>query len=194
MRGKIRARFLLASFMIFVSTAGSHVSPVFAGPDSGVDVVMVVQAVNFEFLGGTNFNVDVAVAQNEVRPRIIIKNTGSASQDYALRVSNSTGASWTLVTGTPGADQYRLSAVWHQWDVTPATSEFQSNDVLTLSDQKSSASEFFNDSETHGNNSDNVGYNVPVNGERNLFVWVQGPSSGSGSLTATIGMTIFLSP
>ena len=170
-------------------------SSILAAASLAVDVVMSIVTLQIQIDPCCqNLNVSVNLTDNFVRDRVIVKNTGNVNQDYALKVTSTTGSGWTLVTGSPGTNEYRLSALWHEWSPIPATTEFQSNDVLTSSDQTSSDSVFFNEvSETHSVFG-TKGYLVPPDNERNLFIWIQGPSGGSGSLTAHLGLTVLASP
>ena len=65
--------------------------------------------------------------------------------------------------------------------------EFQANDILTISDQTSSDTLFFNDTESHAIDAVK-GSNVAPNEERNLYIRFDAPQGGSGSATSQISV------
>ncbi len=158
-----------------------------ATESSNVEILMSVQVLNVELIGGS-LEIPIFVKDNTVLGRSILKNTGNGPEDFALKISKTTEEDWQLVQSDPQKGEYRLHALWHQWDIFPSQSEFQDNDLLNTQDQTSSNTLFFNDSETHETNGVK-GMQVQSNEERSLFIWVEGPSSGKGSASAHITVT-----
>ena len=157
-----------------------------------VDVVMTIQALTVQRVSDGSASIMAAPGTSKVMDRIVFKNDGNGAVNYAVKVASTTG-SWTLVSSVPGASEYRLSAIWHQWDSKPSTSEFQANDILTASDQTSSDTILFNDNESHATTGVK-GYNVPTNEERNLYLKFDSPASGTGSSTAHVNVTAIAIP
>lgn len=152
-----------------------------------VDIVMTIQSLTIQRLSENSLAVMAAPGVSQVTDRTIFKNDGNGSVNYAIKVARTVGT-WTLVSGVPQANQYRVYALWHQWDQKPAVNEFQANDILTASDQTSSDALFFNDAESHAIDSVK-GSNVAPNEERNLYIRFDAPQGGSGSATSQISVT-----
>lgn len=187
---------ILAIGLIFAVPTKSH-----ATPTTNIDVVMTIQSLDITIFGSTFVVVGAALGDSRVSPRITVRNNGSTNEDYLIRVTSASGG-WTLVTSTPGANEYRLSALFHQFDALPSTGtyEFQANDVLSGSYQTASNSVFFNEGETH-TTANIKGFNVPVfNGdfsnERNVFFRFDAPSSNTTDTAATshISLSAALTP
>lgn len=171
----------LAVALAFVAVASSAK----AALSQSVNIVLTMANLSVARIGGTG---DIAISGGPngdvVSERIIIQNDGASVERFLVRLANA-GTNWALITGTHaanptmGVNQYRLSALWHQWDVTPATSEFADNDILTPGDGFSGLTTFFNDAETHGINADNQAGSVNVLAERSLFIRGELPAVGS---------------
>ncbi|MBI2118259.1 MAG: hypothetical protein HYT97_01370 [Elusimicrobia bacterium] len=158
----------------------------FCGQSALVDIVMTIQNLSIQRLSENSIAVMAAPGVAQVTDRTIFKNDGNGAVNYAIKVANTVGT-WSLVSTVPQANQYRLYALWHQWDQKPAVNEFQANDILTVSDQTSSDTLFFNDTESHAIDSVK-GSNVAPNEERNLYIRFDAPQGGSGSATSQISV------
>ncbi|MBI2119701.1 MAG: hypothetical protein HYT97_08755 [Elusimicrobia bacterium] len=164
----------------------------FGADNVSVEVIMTLQNVSVARLSDAALNIRVAPGASKVTDRAIYKNDGSDAEHFTIKIAGTTG-NWTPVITLPGANQYRLSAIWHQWDVTPAVTEFQDNDILTTSYDTSTNTKFFNDTETHL--TDGVkGNNVQPNEERNLFIKLDAPASGTGSARAEVNVSAVVVP
>ncbi len=197
---KNRTAIFLSSLIIFtVFFAGGNA---LRAEDQSLDMVMSVQVLDTQLNpASTDYrNIQLSVGENAII-RSTIKSIGTLNQDYALRIASTTGT-WTPVVFVPSTDEYRLTAVWHEWntmfttDTVHSSAEMQSNDILTAGSALSSNTVFFNDSEIHAT-SDVKGFNVPPQEDRNLFIWVQGPTdstSGGANSTAHIAITVTATP
>lgn len=164
----------------------------FGADNVSVDVVMTLQNVSVARLSDAALNIRVAPAASKVTDRAIYKNDGSDAEHFTIKIARTTG-NWRPVSTVPGANEYRLFGIWHQWDAAPAVTEFQDNDILTTTYETSTNTKFFNDTETHS--TDGVkGNNVEPNGERNLFIRLDAPASGNGSATAEVNVSAVVVP
>ncbi|KKR68756.1 MAG: hypothetical protein A3I11_07585 [Elusimicrobia bacterium RIFCSPLOWO2_02_FULL_39_32] len=164
----------------------------FGADNVSVQVVMTLQNVSVARLSDGALNIKVSPGTSKVTDRSIYKNDGNVAVHFAIKIAGTNG-NWTPVITVPGANQYRLSALWHQWDATPAVAEFQDNDFLTTDYQTSTDTKYFNDSETHL--TDGVkGNNVQPDEERNLFIRLDAPASGTGSATAEVNVSAVAVP
>ncbi|OGR97750.1 MAG: hypothetical protein A2902_03735 [Elusimicrobia bacterium RIFCSPLOWO2_01_FULL_64_13] len=171
-----------------------------------VDVVMTIATVDVSIKGSTSALVNAALGgsrSTKLDSRVIVLSSGSFNQDYSLAVQDGPNPNWTVYTTTStGAvpeDQYRLFAVWHEFNAmfSTATAEYQGNDLLTGSNQTSSALVFFNnDQEPHASVGAVGGFNVPAGDERNLFFRFDAPASitGPGTSTAQVTVTAAVTP
>jgi len=122
--------------------------------------------------------------------RMIFQNDGVSVERFLVRLGGNPGP-WNLIVGdatavpTMGVNEYRMAALWHQFDVIPTAGEYQdtgaadSLDILTPGDQFSSLTKFFNDAETHGINGDNQAGSVPAGQQRSLYLRAELPATGS---------------
>ncbi len=174
----------------------------YAAQSVSVDVVMTIQKLSVQRLDSGNKSITIVMGKSSVLDRVIYKNDGDVAEDFAIKVSKSADG-WTMVNTQPGPDEYRLSALFHHWNLKPTVDEYKDDDILTASDKTSTGSVFFNDAETHtkdaeGKNdqavADQKGNNVPKDGERNLYVKLDAPSSiTKNSGTASISLTALAS-
>ncbi len=171
---------------------------VFGAESVTVDVVMTVQKLSVARLDSGSKSLTVIQGQSAITERMVYKNDGDVNEDFAIKAVKKSG-DWNLVSTQPGTDEYRLSALFHHWNLKPTADEFKSDDILTASDNISTDSAFFNDLETHTKDAENKneqlvadqkGKAVPVNGERSLYVKFDAPSSiTSKSGTTQISLT-----
>lgn len=182
----------LAALKLSIAIACLSAAYAFGEQTAVFDVVMTVQNLTVQRVSDQSAPIMAPPGTSRITERVVFKNDGNGAVSYAIKVTSTTG-NWTLVAGVPGANEYRLSAIWHQWDSKPAVTEFNANDILSANDQTSSDTAFFNDNETHETNSVK-GANVPANEERNLYLKFDSPASGSGSAKAHIGITAIAIP
>jgi hypothetical protein len=186
-----------------VAIAGYIAKVALTANTANVDVVMTIESISITNILPLQITVGAPPGGKRVTTRQNdFVNNGSVNEDFSIKVGSTTPSTWSLVSTTPGTDQYRLSALWHEYNTlaTNGTTEFQANDILTSSNQLSSDTVFFNDSETHATT--NVkGYNVPVFGnnsanERSLFFMFEAPSSTTtaNTATATVNVTAAATP
>lgn len=108
---------------------------------------------------------------------VIIRNSGSGgNQTYSLALANP--ASWTAVTTTPGADEYRLSGAF---DSDGVLSWNPVNHALTTSSVASTGTKFAGDE---------TGTAVPHNADRNLYLKMETPSATSSASEKSIQVTV----
>ncbi|MBI3012123.1 MAG: hypothetical protein HYY63_00680 [Elusimicrobia bacterium] len=135
---------------------------VWAEEGSNLDVTMTVQVLTVYRFG--SLNVNAATGTSAVSDRILVQNTGNVNETFVIKITTVTG-DWKYVETQPGQDEFRLSVIWHKWDVKPSTKEFQTNDILKLTEVVASTTTFFNelDVSQHYAAGENVNQNT-VNG------------------------------
>lgn len=161
-----------------------------AAQTATLNVTLTMSNLDVTNTGAESLSISGGPGAVLVSDRGIFKNTGATNETFQVNC-NAGQNPWYLVTGTDPItpEQYRLSAVWHQWNVAPSTSEFDANDILSASPTSSSATTFFADTETHST-TDVRGDNIPVNGERSLFLRVELPLSPTPKATESNVITV----
>lgn len=161
-----------------------------------IDVVLAIQTVNVEGVF-TSINIAAPAGGSKVSTRAIIRNPlilGAGNEDFSLRVASQTGT-WTLYTNTGAVPQnnYRLKGIWAVYNATLTLSSFDDNDIITASDQISSAIRFFSDtgsSANVGTPAEQGGFNIVPGGERSIFFRFDAGAAGTtGSATASVSVT-----
>jgi len=126
--------------------------------------------------------------------KMIFNNLSSVSTiHFNLSAGPVTGFGWTYdaagdpSAGLPPANQYRMSAMFTQWDRVPAPNiaNFQANDVLTAAATPASATQFAWDTEA-----DNFkGFGVTTGQAKDMFVLIEAgaaTTATAGTITPTI--------
>ncbi|MBI3012847.1 MAG: hypothetical protein HYY63_04405 [Elusimicrobia bacterium] len=155
---RLRRGFCALGILCALFSAGS----VWAEEGSNLDVVMTVQVLTVYRFGALNVN--AATGTSAVSDRILVQNTGNVNETFVIKITTVTG-DWKYVETQPGLDEFRLSVIWHKWDIKPSTKEFQTNDILKLTEVVASTTTFFNevDVSQHYPVGENVNLNT-VNG------------------------------
>ena len=163
--------------------------PSFSADNASVDVVMTIQSVSIVSLSASSVAIAAPFGGSRVTERVVFKNDGNGNENFSVKITSTTG-NWTLTQNSPGANEYRLSAIWHYYDIKPLANEFQANDILfpegTYKD--SSDTVLFNDTDPHSTETVK-GFNVSVDGQRNLFFKFDSPTSGSGNARAHVNVS-----
>lgn len=107
--------------------------------------------------------------------RIVLKNTGVSSISYKLQLTACT-TSWTAgsTSSDNGVDKYVLQAVFDDWTLTPNTTNFADNDIISTTALIASATYYAIDD---SGASWLKGYSVPYNDDRNLRFRFLAPAS-----------------
>lgn len=171
--------------------------PLRSGGNSDVDIVMSIEDLSVTLVQGS-LDITFDVNDNLVEDKAAVQNTGNVDEDYQVYVSSQGHPpNWTLITDTStlGHDDYRLRAIWHENDIKPSTSEYQANDILSTAPVTSSDTQFFNEFDTH-TVSGFKGYGTVPGQYSNLYIWVEGPPTGSqsGPMTNKIAVTAVATP
>lgn len=169
-----------------------------------VDVVMTIQTLDVTLLNGTTA-FTITTLPNGVKrvppEPVNVRNTGNFLQDYQVKTATASG-NWTTqeTTGALSVNQYRLRGVWAVFGATLAATvpgSWGDNDIITTSNQTSSATKFFAETESSANvglPADQGGYNVAANGPRSLhLLYEAGPVGTTGSATARLTVTAIAS-
>ena len=115
---------------------------------------------------------------------ITVTNNGNAAETYQIKLTAVSG--WTAVqTGTPGADEYMLSAIFHTTGTPPIVGDFADNDALSTSYGTCSATVFAQD-----DTPPETGASVSATDTRNLWFKFYAPSSTTVGTEQSITVTI----
>ena len=115
---------------------------------------------------------------------ITVTNNGNVAETYQVKLTAVAG--WTAVqTGTPGANQYMLSAVFHTTGTPPIAGDFADNDALSTSYATSSDTAFAQD-----DTPPETGAGVAATNTRSLWFKFYAPSSTTVGTEQSITVTI----
>lgn len=180
---------LAAALALVISGAAA----VKAAQTATLNVTLTMSNLDVSNVGGAGISLSggpgqVVVASTSTG-RGIFKNTGATNETFQVNCNVGQNP-WFLVTGngaiTP--EQYRLRAIWNEWNVQPSTSSYQDNDILSATPTNSSATVFYDDSLS--NSATWGGYQVPVDAERSLFIMAELPPSPTPKPTESNVITI----
>ena len=164
----------VVSLMITFSTAALAENPatfvvtVAIATEASIDVI---QGGPIDF--GIMSTGDSAVSGSAV----VVRNSGSGgNQTYSLALINPT--SWTAVTTTPGAEEYRLSGAF---DSDGVVTWNPVNHALTTSSVASTGTKFAGDE---------TGTGVSYNADRHLYLKMETPSTTLSPSEKSIQVTI----
>ncbi len=114
---------------------------------------------------------------------IVVTNDGNVAETYQIKLTNPGG--WTAIqAGTPGTDQYMLSAIFHG-ATAPLTGDFADNDALGTAYVTCSATVFAKDTSPP-----ETGVGVAAGAERRLWFRFVAPSYSTVGTPQSITVTI----
>ncbi len=119
---------------------------------------------------------------------ITVTNDGNVTETYDISLAytlTGSGTPWTSVTAAPGADEFRMSAIFST-TANAAGSYDGAVDALTTSDQTSTATKFAIDAEAVGLK----GYSVATTATRDLNFCFEAPTSTDVTAQQYITVTI----
>ena len=178
-----------------------------------LDVVMTVQNVSIYSVSTGPYVVVSTLTSSKIVGPMIYRNDGNGPETFSIKIASNSG-SWAPITtaystpnSMPGANQFRLGAIFHNSAFLPTISEFNDNDIVTSNLLDSSETIFFNDNDPlahlqdtstppnnikdqylKGNNIPGLDPNNIFQSQRNLYIRYDAPSSGSGSVRATLNV------
>ena len=190
---------LLAGFAAVLFSA----KPGWSVDNQTIDIVMSIQSLDVTAVKVYDAVSAVAGASKVLTGRAVFTNAGNGPQDFSVRIASTSGT-WTPYTGASSVpqSQYRLRAIWAVYNATVAASSFDDDDILSGSNQLSSATKFFSGTGSAsdvGTAASNGGYSVPISGvgdpQRHLFFRFDAGASGTtGTATAFVNVTATATP
>jgi len=127
-----------------------------------------------------DFGVVIPGAITNSASAITVTNDGNVNEKYGLQATDT--ANWSLVSGVPSTDQFRLLAKFAS--TRPATYDYSTaNDVLTVSKQVCDGTIFATDAA-------NDGYDVASEGVQDLWFRFDAPSDTAITTQQTITVTL----
>lgn len=191
----------LSIIVIGLAVAVSAATKLYSAESAKVDVVMTITAVSVAILSSSFVVVTSSLtgSRSTVEAnRIEIQNDGDLSEDYFLSIADGEeNDNWNVkvdtMQATPGANEYRLYAIWHEFNKMVSTNtaqDYQGNDLLTGVNQGSTGLVFFDDDDDHAGPDAVGGFGVPKAAARNLFFRFDAPTSQNTELTSTAQVTV----
>lgn len=146
-----------------------------AATTADINVTVTISNVSVTATGTYAFGTVVTSSSTISGTAITVTNNGNVAETFSLKLTNP--ASWTAVSTVPGAEEYRLSAMFN----TDGLGTWGAAHYLTTSSVASSVTQFAGDER---------GDAVAAAATRSLWLKFQAPSSTAVTTQQTIVVTV----